>query len=83
MSRAIEGIVLSAGNAISMAYAANTLYVSQYSQLKVHSFTAEFASVDSDDLLALGCIEIIPDIVTPTQLRSLSVVLIENQPLPG
>ena len=66
-----------------MAYASNNLFLSQYSTLEVKSLSAEFGSLDNDYNLALGCIRIDPSSITPTQLRALSAVHIDNQPLPG
>ena len=84
MSRAVQELSLNSDNALSMVYAANTLYFLQYRSLDINSITAEFASVGSEYILALGCIRVEPNIAVPQQLRALSVLsMIDNAPLPG
>ncbi len=84
ISRSAQAIELSSTNLISIAYGANTLYLAQYSQLEVKSISAEFASVTSDRVFALGSIAVDgPDNIILNNLRSLSVVVIDNQPLSG
>ena len=84
ITRSVQDIELSATNLISIAYGASTLYLAQYSQLEVKSISAEFASVNSDRVFALGSIAIDgPDNIILKNLRALSVVVIDNQPLPG
>ena len=67
-----------------MSYAANTLFIAQFSSLSISFITAEFANIGSEYVLAMGTVEIKPDpLPNPVQFRDLSVILIDNQPLPG
>ena len=69
---------------VSMVYAAGMLFIAQYSSTVIYFVPADLAAINPNTtLLAFGEVRPTLDIFAPMQVRDLSVILDDTQPLPG
>ena len=76
---------------VSMSYGANTLYITHYfitstqqsSPTVVYTISADIRDINSNHTLALGVVRVNPTSDSSQQFRTISIILLEVQPLTG